>query len=60
MGTELVTVLIGTVLPLAIKEYDNLSQKGEFTDAQLATMKGQIQSYRDFVANPQWQPDATA
>jgi hypothetical protein len=56
--TELISLFITQVIPLIMKEYANLSQKGEFTDAQRAALDAQIASYSDFVANPAWKPDA--
>lgn len=54
---ELISLLITQGIPLIIKEYDNLKQKGSFTPEQRTTLDAQIASYGDYVTNPQWKPD---
>lgn len=57
MSPELVSLLITQAVPLLLKEYETLRQKGDFTLVQLAALDKQIASYSDYSANPQWKPD---
>lgn len=53
--TEIIS-LVMQLIPFAIKEYEVLKEKGDFTPEQRAKLDAQIQSFRDFAAQPQWDP----
>lgn len=55
---ELVSLLISQGIPLILKEYSNLKQKGSFTDEQRTALDAQIAGFSDYATNPQWKPDA--